>query len=96
MGIQQEGLAIFDEAVGVLEVGLTFADGFDFGAAQGDSALEAVEQEVVVAGGAVDGGIALAGGDRIARLVFLQGPELTECVDWRAIDGSPKFNASTQ
>ena len=75
MGIQQEGLAIFDDSVGVLQVGLTFADGLDLGAAQGDAALEAVEQEVIVAGGAVDGGIALAGGDRIAGLAFWRGPE---------------------
>ena len=70
MGIQQEGLAIFNDAIGVLQVSLTFADGFHFSAAQGDSAFESVEEEVVVAGGAVDSGVAFASSERISGLVF--------------------------
>ena len=70
MGIQQEGLAIFNDSVGILQVSLTFADGFDFSATQGDAAFEAVEEEVIVTGGAVDGGIALSGGEGIAGLLF--------------------------
>src|SRR5271156_117113 len=67
MGIQKEGLAVFEQAVGVFEVGLALANGLNFAAAQCDSRLEFVEQEIVMAGRAVHGGVALAGGDRIAR-----------------------------
>ncbi len=67
MHVQQKGFAVLDEAVGVLEIGLSFANRLDLGAAQGDAGLEFLQQKVVVAGGAVVGGIALAGGDRVAR-----------------------------
>ena len=70
MGIQQESLTIFDDSVGVLQVSLSLADRFDFGAAESDSALVAVEEKVIMAGGAVDDGIAFPGGDRIARLLL--------------------------
>ena len=66
--VQQETLAILEQAVGVFEVGFAFADGLDLGAAQGDPGLEFVEQGIVVAGGPVVGGVALAGGDRVAVL----------------------------
>ena len=69
VGVEQEAFAVFEQAVGVLEVGLAFADAFDLGAAEGDAGLELVGEEVVVAGGAVEGGVALAGGDGVA--VFL-------------------------
>ena len=70
MGIQQESLAIFDDSVGVFQVSLAFTDGFDFGAAERDSALVSVEEEIVMTGGAVDGRIAFPGSDWIARLLF--------------------------
>jgi hypothetical protein len=69
VGVEEEGLAVFEEAVGVLEVGLAFADGLDLGAAEGDAGFDAVGEEVVEAGGAVEGGVAEAGGDGVA--VFL-------------------------
>ena len=65
--IQEKGFAVLDEAVGVLEVRIALADGFDFSAAEGDAGLEALEEEVIVTGAAVLGGIALAGGERVAR-----------------------------
>src|ERR1700751_3980742 len=67
MQIQEKGLAILDEAVGVLQIRLSFANGFDFGSAQGYAGLEFFKQEVVVAGDAVVGGGALAESHRIAR-----------------------------
>ena len=54
MRVQQKGLAVLDQSVGVLEIGFALADGFDLGAAQGDAGLEFLQQEVVVAGGAID------------------------------------------
>ena len=68
VGVEEEGLAVLEQAVGVLEVGLAFADGLDLGAAQGDAALVAVAEEVVEAGRAVEGGVALPGGHGIAVL----------------------------
>jgi hypothetical protein len=65
MGIQEEGLAIFNDSVGVLQVSLTLTDGLHFSTTQGDTAFKAVEEEVVVTGGAVDSGIALSGGERV-------------------------------
>jgi hypothetical protein len=68
VGVEEETLTVLEEAVRVLEVGLAFADGFDLGAAQGDAALKAVGEEVVEAGRAVVGSVALSGGDGIAVL----------------------------
>lgn len=79
MGIEQESLAIFNDAIGVLQVSFTFADGFNFGAAQGDSAFKSVEQEVVMAGGAVYSGVALASSQRISRFVFGGGLSNSMC-----------------
>ena len=70
VGVEQEALAILEQTVGVLEVGFTLADGFDLGAAEGDAGLELVGEEVVEAGGAILGGVALAGGDGIAVLLL--------------------------
>ena len=67
MHVEQKRFAVLDEAVGVLEVGLALADGLDLGAAQGHAGFEPLQQEVVVAGGAVVRGVALAGGDGVAR-----------------------------
>ena len=69
VGVEEEGFAVFEEAVGVFEVGFAFADGFDLGAAEGDAGFYAVGEEVVEAGGAVEGGVAGAGGYGVA--VFL-------------------------
>ena len=37
VGVEEEALAVLEEAVGVLEIGFAFADGFDLGAAEGDA-----------------------------------------------------------
>ena len=73
VGVEEEALAVFEEAVGVLEVGFAFADGLDLGAAKGDSGLEFVGEEVIEAGRAVEGGVALAGGDGVAVLLLDSG-----------------------
>ena len=73
MRIQQIGFAVFDDAVSVLEIGFALADGLHLGASQRDAGFEFVQQKVVMAGGAVDGGVPLAGGYRIALLGFLRG-----------------------
>lgn len=66
VGVEQEDFAVLDEAVGVFEVGLALADGFDFGAAQSHAGFDAVGKEVVVAGSAIERGIAVAAGDGIS------------------------------
>jgi len=73
VGVEEEALAVFEEAVGVFEVGFAFADGLDLGAAEGDARLEAVGEEVVEAGGAVEGGVAVAGGYGVAVLLLDRG-----------------------
>ena len=56
--LSRKSFAVLEQAVGVLEVGFAFADAFDLGAAEGDAGFELVGEEVVVAGGAVEGGVA--------------------------------------
>ena len=73
VGVEEEGLAILEQTVGVLEVGLALADGLDLGAAEGDAALVAVAEKVIEAGGAVEGGVALAGGHGVAVLRLDRG-----------------------
>ena len=73
MHIQKEGFTIFDEAIGVLEIRLSFANGLDLGSSQSDSGLEFFQQEVVVAGGTVMGSVALTRGHRVPRLGLLLG-----------------------
>ena len=74
MRVQQKGLAVFDDAVGVFEIGFAFADGLDLCSAEGDACFEFIGQKVVVPGGAVDGGVTGAGATgslgRDAGLVF--------------------------
>ena len=69
VGVEQEAFAVLQQAIGVLEVGIAFADRLDLCSAQRHSGLELVGEGVVVAGGAVEGGVALAGGDRVAVLL---------------------------
>src|ERR1700733_5035281 len=71
MGVKKEGLAVLDDSVRIFEVGLAFANRLDLGSAQRDTGFELVEQEVIEACGAVHGGIAVSGGDRVAGTVFL-------------------------
>ena len=70
VGVEQETLAILEQAVGVLEVGFALADGLDLSAAEGDAGLVFFGKEVVEAGRAVEGGIALAGRDGVAILLL--------------------------
>src|SRR6478672_4616536 len=72
MDIQQEGLSIADDSIGIPEIGLALADGFDLGAAQGNSSFELFQQKIVVTGGAIDGSITRPSGDRVSRLGFLR------------------------
>ena len=84
VGVEEEALAVLEQAVGVLEVGFALADGFDLGAAEGDAGLELVGEEVVEAGGAVEGGVTLACGDGVAVLLFDDGLwERGRRSDWR-------------
>src|SRR5215469_10859086 len=53
MRIQQKALAVLQETVGILQVGLTLADRLHLGAAQRQSRFKTVSQEVVVARRAV-------------------------------------------
>ena len=79
MNVEQKRLAVLDEAVGVFEVGLALADRLDLSAAQGHAGLESLQQEVVVAGGAVMRGVAFAGGDGIARTRSFWGADPSGC-----------------
>jgi len=67
MNVEQKRLAVLDETVGISQVGLAFANGLDFGAAQGDAGLEFLQQKIVMAGHSIVRGIPLAGGHGIAR-----------------------------
>jgi hypothetical protein len=69
VGVEQEALSVLEQAVGVLEVGLAFANRLNFGAAEGDAGFVFVEEGVVIAGGAIVGRVAHSGGDRVT--VFL-------------------------
>jgi hypothetical protein len=73
VGVEEETLAVLEETIGVLEVGLAFADGLDLRTTQGDAGFEAVGEEVVEAGGAVVGSVALSGSDGIAILGLGRG-----------------------
>src|ERR1700757_5162919 len=95
IGIQQESLAILNDSVGVLQVSLSLADRFDFGTAECDAALVAIEEKVIMAGGAIDSGIAFSGGNWIAGLFLCRSLTDRMC----GLAGhrwSPKFHASTQ
>ena len=72
VAVEQPEFAILEQPVGVFEVGLSGADRFDLGPGQGDSGLEFLQQEVVMGGDPVDGGIALAGRGRVAAGIFLR------------------------
>jgi len=48
VGVEQKDFVVFDQAVGVLEVGQAGADGFDLGAGEGNSGLKFFQQEVVM------------------------------------------------
>src|SRR5579863_7656192 len=65
--VEQEGLAVFDETISIFEVCLALANRLDFSTAQGDARFVFLQQKVMVAGGPVLSGVALAASHRIAR-----------------------------
>ena len=73
--VDEPQFAILDQAVSVLQVGAPVADGFDFGAAQSNSGLEFLEQEVIMRRRAIDCCVAQSAGCRIApaRLISFSG-----------------------
>src|ERR1700733_8946406 len=73
MRIQQIGFAVFDDAISILEIGLSLTDRLHLGASKRDTGFEFVQQKVVVPGCAVDGSTPLAGSDRFSGLGFLGG-----------------------
>ena len=72
VGVEQEALAVLEQTVRVSsELALPSRMDLHFGAAQGDSPhSKLVGEEVVEAGGAVEGGVAIAGGDGVAVLLL--------------------------
>lgn len=72
VGVEQESLAVLDNAVGVFKIGFAFADGLDFGSAEGHAGLKTVEEKVVVAGSPIHARVAIAGSNGVAGLVLLR------------------------
>src|SRR4051812_6403034 len=64
--VQQPELAVFDQAIGVFQVRASAADRLDLAAGQHHARFELLQQEIIMAGGTVERGIALARRDRIA------------------------------
>lgn len=89
--VEQEGFAVFDQAVGVFELGLAFTNAFDLSAAQSDARFIPVKEEVVVGGRAVDGSVAAAHGDGVARQSFAWWTGLRGCAGL----GHKRSDAST-
>jgi hypothetical protein len=94
VGVEEEKLSVFDEAVGVLQVGLAVANGFDLGPAEDEAAFVTIEEKEVMGGRAIDAGVPLAAGDGISldvlRLIGLRQLGLVACHDWyptRAVNG---------
>src|SRR6185503_15298041 len=73
MHIQKEGFAVFHKPVRVLQVRLSFANRLDLRPTQGHPGLEFLQQEVIVAGGPVMSGVALARRHRVPGLRLLLG-----------------------
>src|ERR1700722_9670521 len=73
MRVQQKSFAVLDNSVSIFEIRFAFANRFDFGASEGDSSFEFVEQKVVMSRCAIHGSISLTGGDWFPRLRFLRG-----------------------
>src|SRR5271167_2428037 len=69
--IDQPKLAVLDKPVRILQVGAPATDGFDFGAAQSDARFELLQQKIVVRRSAIDRGIPLTAGGRIAPGLLL-------------------------
>src|SRR6201996_2450100 len=81
MRVQQKGLAVLDQSVGVLQVGFAFTNRFDLGTAQCDPGLVFFDEKIIMAGRAIDRRIPRSGGDRVALLGFLRGSLLRASLD---------------
>ncbi len=71
MAVEQPKLAIFDEAVGVLQIGFACSNGLYLGSGQNDARFEFFEQEVVMTRVPVYGGIFLSRGGGLPARIFL-------------------------
>jgi len=71
VAVKKPEFAVLDQAVGVFETDLAGTDRFDLGAGQRDSGFIFFEQEIVVAGVPIGGGIPLAAGGGLAARLFL-------------------------
>jgi hypothetical protein len=72
MGIEQIGLAILDNPVSILKIGLAFANRLNLSAPERNTCLKFVQQEVIMSSRAIHRGVSVAGGDRLPRLSFLR------------------------
>ena len=79
MAVQQPEFVVLHQTVGVLQVGLAGPDRLYLGTGKNHSRLKFFQQEVVVAGVPINGGISFPGGGGLAGVDF--SPE------WNASDG---------
>ena len=73
MHVEQKCLAILDEAVGILQVGLPLADGLDLGPAQRHARFKLLQQKIIMAGGPIVRGVPLTRGHGVPWLGWLGG-----------------------
>ena len=72
MRIEQKGLVVLNQSVGVFQVGFPLADRLYFGPAQRHACFKFLQKKIIVPRRAVHGRIALAGRNRIAWFVLLR------------------------
>ena len=78
MAVQEPELAIFNEPIGIFEVGASGPHGLDFGPGESHARFKFFQQEVVVRSDPIYSGIPLPGRSRIAAGIFLRvGPGWT-------------------
>src|SRR5947208_9754247 len=70
MRIQQKALSILQQPIGILQVGLAFADRLHLGPAQRNSYLELVRQKIVEARRPVERSVSLTRRHRVALLLL--------------------------
>src|SRR5450759_1591734 len=71
MAVEEPEFAVFDQPVGVLEIGLAGSNRLHLGAGENDSGLEFFEQEIVVTRVPVYSGILLPGSGGLAARILL-------------------------
>src|SRR5437660_1753735 len=69
MSIQEPEFAVFDQRIGILEIGATRPDGFNLRPGEHHSGFQLVFQKIIMTCGPVLRGIPLPGGDGIALQV---------------------------